>query len=115
MILRNYKGRQKSVGKQQVGSHFLLAAAQKASKDFPILREAKREIMEDVMDIQNTKQVLDWMKDGRIKVETISSEYPSPFALNLIIQGHADLMKIEDKIDFLKRMHAKIQEKIGEE
>lgn len=112
MILRNYKGRQKSVGKQQVGSHFLLAAAQKASKDFPILREAKREIMEDVMDIQNTKQILDWMKDGKIKVETMGSEYPSPFALNLIIQGHADLLKIEDKIDFLKRMHEKIMEKI---
>ena len=67
MILRNYAGRHKSVGKQQVGSHFLLAAAQKASKDFPILREAKREIMEDVMDIENTKIVLDWMKDGKIK------------------------------------------------
>ncbi|MBU2522663.1 MAG: DEAD/DEAH box helicase [Nanoarchaeota archaeon] len=114
MILRNYKGRHKSVGKQQVGSHFLLAAAQKASRDFPILREAKREIMEDVMDIQNTKLVLDWMKDGKIKTEIITSEYPSPFALNLIIQGHADLMKIEDKIDFLKRMHQKIVDSIGD-
>lgn len=114
MILRNYAGRHKSVGKQQVGSHFLLAAAQKASKDFPILREAKREIMEDVMDIQNTKLVLDWMKDGKIKTEIITSDYPSPFALSLIIQGHADLMKIEDKIDFLKRMHQKIVDRIEE-
>lgn len=114
MILRNYKGRQKSVGKQQIGSHFLLAAAQKASSDFPILREAKREIMQDVMDIQNTRAVLDWMKDGKIKLETVNNDLPSPFALNLIIQSHADLMKIEDKIDFLKRMHEKIVERIKE-
>jgi len=115
MILRNYRGRHKSVGKQQVGSHFLLAAAQKASKDFPILREAKREIMEDVMDIANTRLILDRIKDGKIKIETISSEIPSPFALSLVMQGNADLMKVEDKIDFLKRMHKKIVKKIGGE
>ena len=68
--------------------------------------------MEDVMDIQNTKQVLDWIKDNKIKVETVTNPLPSPFALNLIIQSHADLMKIEDKIDFLKRMHEKIVAKI---
>jgi ATP-dependent Lhr-like helicase len=112
MLLRNYKGKAKSVGKQQMKSHFLLAASQKASKDFPILREAKREIMEDVMDIENAKLVLDWIKDGKIKIEQTHKELPSPFSLNLIIQGHADLMKIEDKIAFLKRMHASIMERI---
>ncbi len=40
-----------------------------------------------------------------IKVEKINTKLPSPFALNLILQGYADLLKIEDKIAFLKRMH----------
>ena len=29
----------------------------------------------------------------------------SPFGLNLLIQGRVDLIKIEDRVSFLKRMH----------
>jgi len=115
MILRNYKGRIKSAGKQQVKSGFLLGAIQKLTKDFPILKEAKREIMEEVMDIVNSKLVLDWLKDGKINVEFKETSLPSPFSLNLIMQGNYDLVKIEDKIEFLKRMHKAIMEKIKAE
>jgi len=38
---------------------------------------------------------------------------PSPFALNLITQGKTDIMKIEDRMEFLKRMHNNILVKIG--
>src|SRR3989344_8770019 len=48
MIIRNYKGRSKSVKKQQMKSHFLVAAVKKISDDFPILKEAKREVLEDL-------------------------------------------------------------------
>ena len=107
MILRNYKGRQKSVGKQQMRSHFLLASIRKISTEFPILREARREVLEDLMDIDNCKKVLDMIKSGVIKIKFMESKIASPFALGLIIQGHADLIKIEAKQDFLKRMHRK--------
>jgi len=112
MLLRNYKGRTKSVGRQQLSTHFLLAAAQKTSSDFPILREAKREILEDLMDIEHTKQVLDWIRDEKVKIEILHKDFPSPFSFGLIMQGKSDLMKMEDKIEFLKRMHAEIMEKI---
>jgi len=112
MILRNYKGRRKTVGKQQMKSHFLLASVKKISKKFPILMEARREVLEDLMDLENTKQVLDWIKEGRIKVEKIQTELPSPFALNLILEGYSDLLKIEDKIEFLKRIHKEHLKKI---
>ncbi|MEM2956153.1 MAG: ATP-dependent helicase [Candidatus Pacearchaeota archaeon] len=112
MLLRNYKGHRKSVGKQQMSSHFLLTASQKASADFPILKETKREIMNDLMDLENAKLVLDLIKEGKIKIEILNKELPSPFSLGLIIQGHTDLMRIEDKIEFLKRMHKEIIKKI---
>ena len=105
MIIRNYKGVSKSVGKQHLKSHFLLASVKKIGKDFPILREAKREVLEDLMDIKNTKLVLGWIKENRIKVKVKETKLPSPFSLNLILQGHTDLLRIEDKQDFLKRMH----------
>jgi len=114
MILRNYKGISRSVGKQQMKSHFLLASVKKISRNFPILKEARREVLEDLMDIENAKLVLDWIKEGKIKVEKINTNLPSPFALSLILQGYADLLKIEDKIAFLKRMHEEHLKSIGE-
>jgi len=105
MILRNYMGNQKSVRKQQMKSHFLISTVRKISKEFPILKEAKREVLEDLMDIKNAKKVLDWINSGEIEIKVDYVKLPSPFALNLLLQGHLDLMKIEDKQDFLRRMH----------
>ncbi|MEK6945447.1 MAG: ATP-dependent helicase [Nanoarchaeota archaeon] len=105
MILRSYKGRRKTVGKQQMKSHFLLAAVKKISNEFPILREARREVLEDLMDIENTKLVLREIESGKIKIKVVETSLPSPFALNLILQGHTDLIRIEDKQAFLRRMH----------
>ncbi len=105
MILRNYKGSNKSVKKQQMKSHFLISAVKKISSEFPILNEAKREVLEDLMDIQNAKKVLGWIHDKKIEISIEWVKIPSPFSLNLIMQGHTDLMRMEDKQNFLKRMH----------
>jgi len=113
MILRNYKGTNKSVGKQQMKSHFLLLSVKKMGNDFPILREAKREVLEDLMDIENAKLVLKWIEAGKVKIKIRETKIPSPFALGLILQGHSDLIRIEDKQDFLKRMHRLHLEEIG--
>jgi ATP-dependent Lhr-like helicase len=114
MILRNYKGRSKSVGKQQMNSFFLLNAINKISRDFPILKEARREVLEDLMDIEKTKLVLKWIEDGKIRIEKVQTSLPSPFAMNLVLQGYSDLLKIEDKIEFMKRMHKEIVKEIKE-
>ncbi|MEK6840906.1 MAG: ATP-dependent helicase [Nanoarchaeota archaeon] len=105
MILRSYKGQRRTVGKQQMKSHFLLAAVKRISNEFPILREARREIFEDLMDIDNARLVLKWIEQGKVNLKIIETGLPSPFALNLILQGHSDLIKIEDKQAFLRRMH----------
>ena len=115
MILKRYKGRTKSVGKQQMRSFFLLIAINKISKDFPILKEARREVLEDLMDIERAIEVWGDIQNKNIQVETINKKLPSPFAINLMLQGHLDLMKMEDKIEFMKRIHAEIQKEIGED
>lgn len=114
MILRSYKGRTKSVGKQQIHSHFLLAAVKKISDEFPILREARREVLEDVMDIRNTKEILKMIESGKMKFKVIRVPLVSPFGLNLFVQGHADFIKMEDRIKFLKRMHELQMKVIGD-
>jgi len=114
MILRSYKGRRKSVGKQQMSSFFLLNTINKLTKDFPILKEARREVLEDLMDIESAKLVLSWIKDNKVQIQKINTKLPSPFALNLVLQGYSDLLKMEDKIEFLKRMHKEVVKEIGE-
>jgi ATP-dependent Lhr-like helicase len=109
MILRNYKGRIKSVGKQQMSSHFLLAAVQKKTKNFPILKEARREVLHDLMDIENTKLVLKEIGEGKIKIEKKNTRVVSPFAINLLLSSHADVIRIEDRIEFIKRVYAELE------
>ncbi|MEK6906347.1 MAG: ATP-dependent helicase [Nanoarchaeota archaeon] len=113
MILRSYKGRSKTVGKQQMRSYFVLAAVKKLTDEFPILREARREVLEDLMDIESTRLVLKWIKQKKVEIKIVETPLPSPFALSLIMQGHSDLIKIEDKQEFLKRMHKLHMEEIS--
>ncbi len=112
MILRRYKGKEKRVGRQQVSSMLLMSAVKRISADFPILKEARREVLEDLMDIDNTKKVLEGIEKKMIKVEEIHTIIPSPFAFNLVVMGYTDIMKMDDKIEFLRRMHQAILAKV---
>ena len=113
MILRNYKGHKKGVGRQQVSSMILLSAVRRISDDFCILKEARREVLEDLMDQNNAKEVFTKIKSNDIEIETISTKIPSPFAFNLITQGYTDILRMEDKIEFIRRMHQMVLAKIG--
>lgn len=113
MILRSYKGRSKSVGKQQMHSGFLYTAVKKISNEFPILREARREVFEDLMDLDSAEKVLKWMETGKIKVKVLRTGIVSPFGLSLVMQGRSDLIRMEDRLSFLKRMHELHLKEIG--
>ncbi len=113
MILRNYMGRQKNAGRQQVSSMILMSSVKRISDDFCILKEARREVLEDLMDIENTKKVLRQIEEGKIKLIEIETKIPTPFAFNIALQGFMDVLKIEDKIEFLKRMHEMVLAKIS--
>ncbi len=113
MILRTYKGQTKRVGKQQVSSMILMNAVRRISDDFCILREARREVLEDLMDVENTTLVIKALEEEKLKVEEVHTQIPSPFAFNLILQGYSDILKIEDRHEFLQRMHKMVLAKMG--
>ena len=112
MILRSYMGHQKRVGRQQVSSMILLNAVKRIDPNFCILKEARREVLEDLMDIGNAAKVIEGIEQKKILIKEISTSLPSPFAFNLILQGFSDIMKIEDKVEFVRRMHEQIMAKI---
>ena len=113
MILRNYKGHQKRVGRQQVSSMILMTAVKRISNEFPILKEARREVLEDLMDIDNAKLVLKKIESKNMSITHISTTIPSPFAFSLILQGYVDLLKMGDKVEFIRRMHQMVLAKIA--
>ena len=112
MTLRHYKGESKSVGKQQVRGKILLKFVQEMDETFPILQEARREALEDYMDIQNAEKVIEWVTNEEMRIKTINTVIPSPFAFNLISQGYLDVLNQNDKAEFTKRMHKAILDKI---
>ncbi|RMF05322.1 ATP-dependent helicase [Candidatus Woesearchaeota archaeon] len=113
MILRSYKGKTKRVGRQQLASTLLQNAVRSISEDFPILKEAKREVIEDVMDVHSAEVVLRGISSGRIKVQEVHSDLPSPFSFNIVLQGHSDVLRMEDRMSFLRNMHNMIKAKIA--
>lgn len=112
MILRNYKGNKLSVGKQQMKSHFLLAACEKIDKEFPIIKETYREIIEDYMDIGHAKEIVDNIERSEIGYKVMETDVPSPFAHNLVLQNQSDVMLLEDKKQRLQKLHEQIMQKI---
>ncbi|MEK6821052.1 MAG: ATP-dependent helicase, partial [archaeon] len=113
MILRTYMGRTKSVGRQQMSSRLLLSAVMRMDENFPILREARREVMQDLMDVPHAQEIVKDIEQGMIKMQIMPLDTFSPFAFNLIAQGHYDVIRLEDRLTFIKRMHEKVMQHVA--
>ncbi|MBI5797400.1 ATP-dependent helicase, partial [Candidatus Woesearchaeota archaeon] len=113
MILRTYGGIKKRVGRQQVSSVILLSAVRRISENFFIICETRREILEDLMDLDSALEVLKEIEEKKIKIEEVQTFIPSPFAVQLVMQGYSDILRLEDKQQFLQRMHQMVRAKIA--
>ncbi len=112
MILRNYKGREVSVGRQQVRSQYLLEALGNM-EGVPVIDETYREIMEDVMDIKNAKDILGSIESGEVRVKALEyTSAPSPFAHNAILAGISDMVLMEDRGALLRELHRRVLSKV---
>ncbi len=113
MILRDYMGNRKTAGRMQVGSKILLNAVKRISNDFPILKEARREVLEDLMDCEHALQIIKEVNSKQIAVIETDNKIPSPFAFGLVVGGYSDVIRIEDKQEFLQRMHQQVLAQIS--
>ncbi len=113
MILRQYKGQHKSVGRQQISSTLIINSVRRIGADFPILKEAKREILENHMDIMHAREIIKRIQNNDMKIEERTVDLPSPFAFNMVLQGYIDLLKMEDRVAFVQRMHKMVLEEIS--
>ncbi|MBX2991897.1 MAG: DEAD/DEAH box helicase [Bacteroidetes bacterium] len=52
--------------------------------DFPIVIETIRDVLNDVLDFEHFKEIVQKIVVGRIRVESVHTEVPSPFAASLL-------------------------------
>ncbi|MEM3227481.1 MAG: ATP-dependent helicase [Candidatus Micrarchaeaceae archaeon] len=113
MVLRNYKGWNIPIGRQQVNSQMLLAAAEAIDPNFPVVSETYREILYDMMDLDRTEEVLKRLREGSVKYKFIKTSVPSPFAHILLTFGEADVLSLKGKQKYLQYLHKMVIKKIG--
>lgn len=112
MILRNYKGKGNSVARQQVSSQILLSICERLDR-FPVLEEAYREVMEDVMDVQLAQDVVSDLQNGKRRFVTCRREtIPSPFSHNLVLRGSTDIVSLTDRREMLQTLHDRVMKKV---
>ena len=115
MILKRYRGRERSPERLQLSAQHLLSILLEIEPDNPVVRETYREILEDYMDIENAVRVLKWIEEGRVDVR-IAGELPapSPFAHGIIVKLYSDVVLMEDRRRLLQILHEKVKKLIEE-
>lgn len=111
MILRKYKGFDISVARQQLRSDRVMKALEEIG-NFPVVTEAYREIMDDMMDVPRAEEfVRNVIENKRYRILGYSPE-PSPFSHGIILSGVSDIVLMEDRARLLRELQSKILEKI---
>ncbi len=111
MILRRYRGREKSPERMQLSAERLLEVLRGIDPEHPVVKETYREILEDYMDIESAIWVLKELKTGRIRLVVKGPlPYPSPMAHHLVVRGYSDVVLMEDRRRLLALLHDKIME-----
>ena len=112
MVLRNYKGREVSIGRQQLRSQRVLDWLHEI-QDFPVVKETYNEILHEVMDLRNAREVLAKIEKGEIAVRTADfTNLPSPFAHNVVLAGVSDLVLMEDRSALLRELHRQVLKRV---
>ncbi len=113
MILRRYYDAEKSVNRLQLNAQNLLSVVRDIP-DFPVLKEAYREILEDKMDVEAAEQYLRWIEKGKVKVEFFGpTPIPTPFAHGIVTHGYSDVVLMEDRKKLLERLHQAVLAQIS--
>jgi ATP-dependent Lhr-like helicase len=114
MILKRYKGHEKSASQQQVSSEMLLGFAQDLD-DFAVIEETYREIVEDKLDLAGIESVLGAVHAGDIDVTRRAVDSPTPRAFGLATLMASDVVLAEDESAVLRSFHERVVTEIGDD
>jgi ATP-dependent helicase Lhr and Lhr-like helicase len=119
LLPRRRPGRRSPLWHQRKRAADLLSVAARFPS-FPIILETYRECLRDVFDLPGLREVLDGVASRRVKVATVDTRVPSPFASSLLF-GYvsnfiydADAPLAERRAQTLSIDFAQLRELLGE-
>ena len=113
LVLKRYKGREKSASKQQVASEMLLGLAEEL-EDFAVIEETYRELIEDKLDLAGVRDVLARLQAGDVEVTETSLDTPSPLAFGLATLSASDVVLADDEDAVLREFHERVHDQIAD-
>jgi ATP-dependent Lhr-like helicase len=111
MILKRYKGHEKSASQQQVNSDMLLGFA-KDLDDFAVIEETYREILEDKLNVAGIEEILRDVQNGDVEITIERVDSPTPRAFGLATLMASDVVLAEDESQVLRDFHERVLEEI---
>ncbi|WP_255149422.1 ATP-dependent helicase [Halorarius halobius] len=114
LVLKRYKGHEKSAAQQQVSSEMLLSFAQDLD-EFSVMEETYREILEDKLAVEAIEDAVAALSDGDLTVELQQVASPSPRAFGLATLAASDVVLAEDESAVLREFHDRVLEEIGDD
>jgi ATP-dependent Lhr-like helicase len=113
LILKRYKGYEKSASQQQVSSEMLLGFVEDL-EDFAVLEETYRELLEDKLNVEGIEAVADGIASGDVGVEHVRVDSPSPLSFGLATLADSEVVLAEDESAALQEFHRRVHESIGD-
>ncbi|WP_336038037.1 ATP-dependent helicase [Halobacterium yunchengense] len=113
LVLKRYKGHEKSASRQQVASEMLLGFAGDL-EDFVVLEETYRELVEDKLDLAGVREVLAAIRDGDVDVAETTLQSPSPLSFGLATLSASDVVLAEDEDAVLRAFHERVREQVDD-
>ena len=107
MILRRYKGTERSAAQQQVSAEMLLSFAA-SLEDFAVIEETYREVLDDRLATPRTEAILASIATGRRSIVHHRVPSPSPMAFGLATLSSSDVILAEDRAAVLAEFHARV-------
>ena len=111
MILKRYKGHEKSASQQQVNAEMLLGFAEQLER-FAVIEETYREILEDKLNLAGIQEVLAAVQAGDVTVTTERVDSPSPRAFGLATLMASDVVLADDESEVLQEFHRRVLDEI---
>ena len=111
MILKRYKGYEKSAKQQQVASEMLLSFAEDL-ESFAVVEETYREILEDKLHVDGIEAFARGVQQGDVEVARTRVDSPSPRAFGLATLMASDVVLAEDESAVLQEFHQRVVDEI---
>ncbi|ELK50246.1 ATP-dependent helicase [Haloferax sp. BAB-2207] len=114
MILKRYKGYEKSAAQQQVSSEMLLSFAQDLD-EFAVMEETYREILEDKLNLAAIEDAIAAIRAGDVDVVGQQVSSPTPRAFGLATLTASDVVLAEDESAALREFHERVKAEINDD